>query len=787
MKALDRKLVRDLWQIPGQVLAISLVMACGVAVLVMSLGTLRFLKNTRDSYYDRHRFAHVFGALKRAPRRLEGRLKGIPGVAGVDLRIVNEVVIDVPGLEEPAIGRLISVPKQREVPLNDIYLKRGRYVDPIHSGEVLVSQAFALANSLDVGDSIDAVINGRMQALSIVGIALSPEYIFQIRPGDILPDDRRFGILWINEADLEAAFDMEGAFNSVAISLMRGASEQQVIDQVDRILEPYGSTGAFGRDRQVSAKFLSEEIKQLRAMAVVMPSIFFSVACFLLNVVLSRMISKQREQIAALKAFGYSNIEVGVHYLKFLIVIASIGCCLGTVGGEFLGRGISRLYAEFYRFPVFSYQVDWVLNGVAVLLTTIAAAIATIRPVWRAVVLPPAEAMRPMPPATFHPTIIERLGIERLFSVSLRMTLRELERRPLKSFMSSVGISGAVAVMVLGNFGVDAFGYLIQFQFFASQQYEVSVTFVEETSPGAVDELLRYPGVMHAESFRSVPVRFRARHREHLSGILGLDEDRRLLRILNVDEQPVPLPKRGVLLGDKLAELLDVEIGDRLLVEVLNREDVTWEVPVTGIFTEYAGTNAYMHRDNLHRLIKEGPTASGAYLNVDANHMTRLYRQLKQTPRVAGVAVKTATIESFINTIQENQLRMQSFNLMFACIIAFGVVYNTAQISLAERSREFATLRVIGFTQPEVANVLLGELTLLTLLAIPIGFFIGYGFCWGMVQGFESELFRIPLIISLKTLGFATSVTLIASLVSGLTVRRKVNELDLISVLKNQD
>lgn len=787
MSILDRKLLRDLRQVPAQILAISLVMACGVAVLIMSVGTHRFLSHTRDSYYDHSHFGQIFANVKRAPKSVEERLRAIPGVGSVDLRITNEVVIDVQGLDEPVIGRLISLPTSGKPSLNQVYLRSGRKLDELQTGEILASEGFVKANELGVGDTIEAVINGRHQELKIVGVGLSPEYIFQIRPGDILPDEKRFGIFWMSENELEAAFNMEGAFNSVSFSLMHGASESKVIEAVDRILRPYGCTGAYGRGRQVSARFLDDEIKQLRAMAFVAPSIFFAVACFLLNVVLSRLIAMQREQIAALKAFGYYNSEVGFHYIKFVLIISVIGCTIGGLGGEFLARSMAGIYAEFYRFPVFHYDTDWAVNLAAVALTILASIIATVGPVWKAVKLPPAEAMRPAPPAKFHYTLMDSLGIGRVLTASGRMTLRELERRPLKSLMSSLGIAGAVAVLILGNFGVDAIDYLIEFQFSLTQRYDISVAFIEPTSAGAIHELEHYPGVLTVESFRSVPVRFRSRQITHLGAMTGLDDRRELNRVLDADERPLQLPPKGLVLGDKLAEMLQVKAGDFLLVDVLERDGLQLRIPVMGTFKEYAGTNAYMRRDYLHELMQEGPCSSGAYLLVDPAKMTTLYRQLKETPRVAGVGVKKAAVESFNKTITENQLRMQSVNLIFACIIAFGVVYNTVRISLSERSREFATLRVVGFTRWEVAQVLLWELAILTLFAIPLGFCIGYGFCIGMVKGFESEMFRIPLIISPKTMGFAAGVTILAAFISGLSVQRQVNNLDLIGVLKSKE
>lgn len=787
MSALDRKMYRDLLQMPTQVLAIALVISCGLAVLMMAVGTHRYLKRTRDNYYNQYRFAQVFAGVKRAPKPIGERLRQIPGIAALDLRIVNQAVIDVPGLNEPAMGRFISLPPYSEPTLNRVFIRKGRPIDHSRPGEVLVSEAFAIANNLDLGSTLKAVINGRMQPLTIVGFALTPEYIFQIRPGTLLPDERLFGIFWMSELELEAAYNMEGAFNAVAATLTHGASEAAVIADIDRLLKPYGCTGAYGRDLQVSAKFLSDELKQLQSMAIVAPTIFFGVACFLLNVVLERIITTQREQIASLKAFGYSNREVGFHYAKFVLVIATIGSVIGIAGGLHFQEFMSRMYSTVFRFPSFEFEFDFPLIVFGVIITMTVAILATLRPVYKAVSLPPAEAMRPAPPANFGPTLVERVGLHRWLSTSAQMVMRELERRPIKSFMSMLGIAMAVAVLVLGRFAVDGISYLLYFQFSLTQRYDVQVSFIEPTSPGVRRELEQQPGVLLVETMRTVPVRFRSQNRSRLSTITGLGDEPDLYRIISVKERPLKMPPQGLVLGKKLAEILNVKVGETLVVDILERENLTLEIPVNGIVNEMTGVNAYMYRDQLHQILQETDACNAAFLKVDALYADELYQRLKQTPRVASVLVKDAVVESFKKTVAENQLRMQSVNMMFACIIAFGVVFNTARISLAERSREFATLRVIGFTRWEVSKILLGELSILTLLAIPLGYVIGLGFCTILVISFESENFRMPLIISNYTLGLAATVTFLSAMASGWSVQRQINQLDMIGSLKSKE
>ncbi len=636
MHPLHRKLIRDLLHMKGQALAIALVIASGVSVFVMSLSTLEALKLTRATYYDRYRFADVFAQLKRAPLSLADRIAQIPGVAQVDPRVVMDVTLDVEGMSEPAVGRLISVPGDRRPRLNDLHLRSGRWVEPGRRGEVLASESFAGAHGFEPGDSFNAILNGRLQRLTIVGIALSPEYVYQIRGNDIVPDNRRFGVFWMEEEQLASVFDMQGAFNDITISLLRGASVQEVLARVDQLIEPYGGAGAYGRDEQISARFLDNEITQLMGTAFIAPLIFLGVAAFLLNVVVTRLISTQREQIAALKAFGYTHWEVGLHYLQFVVLITLTGTAIGTVLGLQLGKGITSMYAEFYHFPVILYRFDPTVVSWAIVISLVTAVVGTLGSVRTAIRLPPAEAMRPAPPAQFRETLFERMGWSRFLSSSGRMIVRELERRPFKALLSILGISFAVAVLVLGNFGMDAVDYMMNFQYFITQRQDVSVAFVEPLSATAEYELQHLPGVLRVETYRAVPVRLRHAQRSRRTVIMGLPQERELYRLIDADENLAKLPPAGIMLSDKLAELLGVGLGETVIVEVLEGQRPVWEIPVTATIVEFAGTNAYMDREALSALLREEGSISGAHLRVDGTRQAELYHQLKHTPPRRG-------------------------------------------------------------------------------------------------------------------------------------------------------
>jgi putative ABC transport system permease protein len=787
MSALNRKMLRDLWQMRGQALAICMVMACGVAAFVMSLTMLHSLETTQERYYEDYRFPHVFAHLKRAPLALLERLAEIPGVSQAQARIVEDVTLDLPTLPEPAVGRLISLPEHGEAMLNRLYLRRGRWLEPGRTEEVLANEAFTDAHGLHPGDRLVAIINGRRQDLRIVGVVLSPEYIYQIRPGDMLPDAKRFGVLWMNEADLAAAFDMEGAFNDLTLRLMPGASAQEVIRRVDRLAGDYGSQGAYGREDQTSNVFISNELRQLRSMALIIPIIFLGVAAFLMNIVITRLIGTQREQIATLKAFGYGRIEIGWHYLKMVLVLVAIGTALGTAAGTWMGAGLTALYTRFFHFPVLRYALDPPVIGMGFLICASAASLGAMGAVWRAMRQPPAEAMRPEPPQSFRPTVVERLGLQRFFSPALRMILRQMERRPMRALLSAVVIALAVAILVVGDFAGDAVQYAIDTHFLLSQRQDVTVLFGEPSEGRVVYDLQHLPGVRCCESFRTVPVRLRLGPRSRRMAIQGVDQQGELNRLIDTRQQRITLPADGLVLSRKLAEVLDAHVGDMLTVEVLEGNRPVREITVADLLEDFLGMNAYMEHSALNRLMREGPLVSGAYLAVDSARMEELYAKLKSCPRVAVVVIKEAALRSFKETIAENLMIMKTFIVAFACIIAFGVVYNSVRITFAERARELATLRVIGFTRAEVSRILLGELAVLTAIAIPGGLWLGYFLAELDTLANDTELFRLPLRIEPSTYGFAAVVTLLAALISGLIVRRQIDRLDLVSVLKSKE
>ncbi len=788
MRALDRKLWRDLWHLRGMVAAISLVLLGGISTFVMSRVTYESLATTQQRYYADQHFADLFVGLVRAPEALAGRLADVPGVDRVETRVVAAVNLEIPGYDEPVTGRIHSLPEQGGPRLNVPWLRLGRLPDPDSDAEVTVSEEFAAAQGLEPGDSLVAIIKGRRKALAIVGLAISPEYMYAIPPGAIFPDHERYAILWMSRRALATAFDMEGAFNDASFSLQPGARQADVIDAIDDLLDRYGGLGAYAREDQLSHRFITEELRSLQTMATVFPVIFLGVAAFLLNVVVTRLVSLERDQIGTLKAFGYGTDQIVAHYLKLVLAMVAAGLVAGIGLGLWFARGMAGIYQVFYSFPYLHLVLDPGIFGQALAVTIAAALAGTLLAVRRAAALPPAVAMRPEPPPVYRATLFERAGLARRLAEPSRMILRHIARRPLKSALTVAGIAAATGILMITNFQRDAIAWMVDVQYRRASREDMTVMFTEPTPRRALYSLSSLDGVEHAEGFRAVPARLVFGHRSYRTAVEGVEPGAELQRVLDARLQPVRVPDEGVVLTEFLAtRILGIRRGDTLVIEVLEGRRPVLEVPVVGIAEQYIGVNAYMSREALNRLLQEGPAISGARLAVDAARERELYRELRAMPRVAGTVVRDNSIRQFNEMMQETILFFSFITALLGGFIAFGVVYNSARIALSERGRELASLRVLGFTRAEAGYILLGEIGLLTLVAVPLGYLFGYGLSAYLAAAFASDLYRVALVVEPATYALAASVVLASFVVSSLFIWRKIAHLDLVAVLKTRE
>lgn len=787
MSPLDHKLLRDLWRLKGQAAAIGAVVALGVMMLVMMTGLSASLTETRDAYYQRYRLADVFAPVARAPERLAERLAAIPGVSAVQTRVTGRALIDLPGRLLPVQALAQSLPDRTRPALNDVYLTDGRLPAPAHPDEVLLLRSFARAHGLTPGDELSATMHGARRSFAIVGLAQSPEFLYTTAPGELVPDDARFGVIWLSRSGLAAAYDMDGAFNEALLGLARGAGEAGVIDAVDRLLEPFGGVGAFARADQFSSRFVAEEINGIRVTAIAVPPIFLGVAAFLLYIVIGRLVQAEREEIGLLKAFGYTNTEVGAHYFKLILAIAIGGALAGCLGGIAAGRAMTELYTIYYKFPFLVFRLEPLSLVAGVSTGTLAASTGGLFVLRRIFSLAPAEAMRPPTPPNYRGSGRVGQGLARLLDVPGRMVLRRLTRQPVRMAGAVVGIGCGMALsaaMITLHAGFDR---TIDLTFSVIDRSDVTVTFTHPMSDKTLFELARLPGVQRVEAMRHVPVVMSHGRASHRGALTGLPDQAELSRALDADVQAITLPENGVVLSRVLARKLDISFGDLLTVDVREGRQPVLTLPVTGIADSLLGAPAYMSFDALNRALREPHRVSGAALLIDEGRGTEIYAALQNMPAVAGVSVKSEARDAFVGLMNEGAGTTRYIMGAIAFVITFGIVYNAARVALAERQRDLASLRVMGFSRGETAFVLLGELAVVTLVALPVGVVLGYYLSFAIAEGFSTDLYQIPTLFDPLSYGQATLVVLGAAVISGWLVKRDLDRADLVETLKTRD
>jgi putative ABC transport system permease protein len=770
-----------------QGLAIALVIAVGVLMLVMMDGLVSSLEQTRTAYYERYRLADLFAPVKRAPQRLLARIAAVEGVAAVEGRVVGGALIDIDGQAVPVRAQAVSLPDFQAPRLNEIYLAAGRRLDPRRRDEVLLLEGFARAHDLAPGDTLAATMNGARRNFRIAGLAQSPEFLYSAAPGELMPDDARFAVIWMSEKSLAAAYDVDGAFNEALIALERGASEAAVLDAVDRLLEPYGAIGTYGLEDQFSNRFVSEEISGLRVSASNIPPIFMAVAAFLLYIVISRMIEAERGQIGLLKAFGYTSTEIVLHYLKFVLAIAAAGAVLGCVLGILSGQALAGYYQLYFKFPFLIFRVDPAAMVTGMLVSTGAASAGGLLVLQRVFALTPAVAMRPAAPADYSRSARIADALKRFVDQPSRMVIRRLTRQPGRALAAVAGIAVGMGLSVAILGVLSGFDRTIELNFQVIDRSDATVTFVEPLSNKTVLELQRMPGVIEVEPFRAVPVILRHERRSHRGALSGLLPAPRLNRAMTADVRPIHIRGDGITLAASLAAKLNIVPGQALHIEVREGRRPTLSVPVVGIAQTLLGAPAYLELAALNGALEEPDRVSGAFLRIDQERAQDIYEALKHMPAVAGVSLREEARSAFQRVMDEGSGAMRYIMAIVAAIITFGIVYNSARIAFAERAHDLASLRVIGFTNGEAAFVLLGELALITLAALPVGTMIGIALTDAIAAGFSTDLYTIPADLDASAVGTASLAVLIAAAFSGWLVKRDIDRLDLVSALKSRE
>ena len=787
--ALDRMLLREIARGGGVLVAIALITAVGIMAFVSMLTTYRNLDQSRASYYARCRMADFWVDLKKAPLAEVELLRDVPGVADLHSRISFSVLVDLADVAKPLGGSVISMPETRQPVINDIVIRQGGYFTPHRLEEVIVSEDFAAARHLAPGDRLALIVNDRRVELLIVGTAIASEFVYLMPPGGMVPEPDQYGIFWVKRRFADEAFGFDGACNQVVGMLDPAVRShpQVVLDEIERRLDAFGVYSTTALDRQLSNMSLAGEMQGLQTMAHFLPVLFLGVAAIVLNTLITSIADRQRTVIGTLKAVGYSNAAVFVHYIKFALVVALAGGLLGCAVGYWFADVLTEIYrSEFFKFPdlVNNVYPDVMLAGV--LISAVFAVLGAVRGAYRLVRLHPAEAMRPAAPKAGHRVWLERftglwsrLGF--IWQTVLRNVLRDRGRSLAGACASAVG----AALMVVAFYQSDAMDFLVEFQFERILVSDFTLTLADDQDEGALLEARRLPGVHYAEGVFNVACTLRHGHRHHKVGIEGVKPGSVLTVPSDSSGVRVPIPASGLLVTPKLAGVLDIRAGDYVtLIPVRGVKD-PHQVCVADVVDSYMGMGAYADYDWLNRLVGHRDAVSTVQLRTtpDAQERDALFRAVKQMPAVRGLRSASQTKQTIEEIMLGSMRAMTVIMIGFAGLIFFGSILNSAFISLSERQREVATYRVLGYRPSEVGAIFLRESLLVNLLGAGFGLLLGHWTSMAYAGSFDFETIRFPRVITLGSFVWAWLLALAFTLLAHLIVQRAINRLDWLEAL----
>lgn len=782
---LKKKLIRELMHLKLQVFSIAMVVGIGVAVMFGFSSTYESLKTSRDVFYKASNFSDIFINTKKAPNAVSKQLEQLDGVVRVETRLEFDALLSLPDMVEPAVGHFISIPDGRQPEMNRISLLQGRLPTELSTNEIVVSEGFFKAREFRLGDIFLASLNGKQRELKIVGVGVTPEHVIALQPGAPMPDDNHFSLIWINESVLKASYDMRAAFNSAVVKASPGVLTDVGISKIDTILDRYGGVGAYGRDKQGSYVYVREELKQLQVQAMTIPIVFFLVAAFLLNVVMSRMIRSQRGEIATLKALGFYNVEISAFYYQISLAIVGLGAVFGLLLGAWIGSTMIQLYGEYYHFPTLNYDFSMTHFLTALLVSFATAAIGVYSSLAKIFKLSSAEAMRPPAPYNFHHSLVERSAWFQALGIRNRMMLRGILSFPGKSLMTGLGLCFSVVILISGLFWSDSMDFLLLAQYSFAQKETGSIQLTHALDSKAVFEVSRLPGVIEAEGYRNTPVKVIYRSNEQKTVMKGLPKDAKLMGLINERLQELPMPERGILISRILADQLGVEVGDTVDVEVTEGRKPQFSLRVEKIFEGLMNTELLTSRKVLAEIMKTDDLVDQILFR-SYSDPTVLYAKLKEMPHVLSISYRDSVISFFRDNAAKFILVFAFILSMFAGAIGFGVAFNSMRVALAERDWELSTLQILGFTTYEVFQLIMGEIFSLLVAFLPIGWLLGYLMSGAYIKAMTMESFRIPFVIEPSTFFVATLILVLSTVLSGALIYKIISGSDMVATLKSR-
>lgn len=803
MRLFYRKIVRDLLAMGGQCAAITAAVFLGVALFVSSWQSYKNLLTSYQSCYRMLKFADFWQSTGPAPRSLVSEVQSLPGVEAAVGRIVQEAPIEQPGTSVPRlIGRFISLPADHRPEVNDVQVTRGRYLTPSARREVLLEHSFAEHHGYRPGDVLRAVVGGASRNFRIVGLVISPEYLYAVPSKEsTIPTPDLFAVVFVAEREAEDLFGLSGRVTDVCVRTQPGPGPERsrrsrswVMAVTRSLFEPYGAEEPVTRERQPSNYVLSMDLKGFSQVALIFPTLFLTAAALTIYTVLSRLVRTQQRQIGYLRASGLDARSVGIHYLIMASIIGVAGVAAGVGCGLLLSVAVTRIYLNALHLPVLVPSSPWGAIAVGTSIGILACFIAALRPALYAAGLRPAEAMRGeaifLGPSVGLLWLIRSL---RRLRTPFRLPVRNLFRHRLRTLYTAAGIACGVVLIVVAQGMYDSSLAAVNLYFHQIRGYDIGVIFAQPRTQAAVSQMARIPGVVRAEGYVDMPVRLVGPGGSISTTIYALFPWTRTVHLVTQDGQPVVNLGRGLYIADAVRKTLGVGPGDLIRVahaRSSRRQPVETVFPVEDVVRSTLGGAAYMRADVLMayfapRLGLSPGSVDGTLLIVEPRYFRATIRRAYDLPGVTAVE-NAVDIRTAVDEMMALTYALTGVMSAFGLGLTLAIIYNAISMNLFERRAEIASMRAQGVTLREVTWMVTIENLMGSLIGVLPGIPLGRLLLAYILRAYETEMLNLPFSISPRTYCLAVSSVLALTLLCQIPGLRSIRRMDLAAMARAQ-
>lgn len=780
-------MLRDIWNNKAAYIACLTIIAIGLMTFTSMSAVKDNLRNTQEKFYTNSRFAQGFAAFRSMPKSASSQIQSIEGINQVEGKLTHDVRV-LMNREDNVYLRLVSVDLTNPNRLNNAAVMMG---SPIEIGKenILIGSKFFSANELSLKQSISVIINGRKKELQIAGTGQSPEFVYTLQKStDFLPEPENFDVAYIPYDVLETLYQEKGIINALSFTLDPGTSYDDVKDEVETKLKKYGLISLVPRKDQTSHFFLDNEIVQLANIATSVPLLFLLISTAILYIVLKRLVEQQRSQIGMLKALGYSSREILLHYMSYAIFIGGVGGILGGLLGTVLSNSFTQLYKEYFNLPGFEhhFSIQYFLLGIV--LSLLFSLFAGYSGAKRVLGLEPAEAMRPTAPPPGKNIWIEKIPyFVSMLTVQGRMAIRNTFRSKGRSIFTLLGVMFTFSLMATLFSFQNLFDRMVMDQFTKVQHYDLKINYSAPLRYSPVlYELDGKEGVQQVEPLLEVPATLKYRYHKEDTLLLGIASASALYTVVDQNYQKVDLSSTGLVLSKNLADKLEIHVGDRLHIESPYAKDDVVYAPVEKIIPQYIGSNGYMQIQGLNTLLGQENMSTSALLGVKGDQTAPLAKDLQDGDYVGTIENQQQLIQKYYDTV-DTMIYTLGFMGVLAVITGFAILFNAGVISLSERTRELASLRVLGMTEQEVFQVISFEQWFLAFFGILLGIPLTFGMQQGLAVSMETDLYTMPVGLTPSVFIFALIGTILSMAIAGYFIQKRIHQFNLVEVLKERE